>query len=157
MKNKVNKPLIITAVTCAVIIALIIVVCFFLDCLIGHFKLNGLIKEIEECDEILITAPLYYDAYSSGAEAIVTGDEAEGLISYFLEAVNDRHYDGTVDGSLGFWDTRIIFKKNNGSCTVYLDGEGFYIAEKTGYRFVPDDTEKYLEFYSYICDLLENS
>lgn len=157
MKNRVNKPLIITAVTCAVIIALIIVVCFFLDCWIGHFKLNGLIKEIEECDEVLITAPLYYDAYSSGAEAVVTGDEAERLISYYCEAVNNRHYDGTVDGSMGFWNTRIMFKKDNVSCTVYLDGEGFYIVGKTGYSFVPDNAEKYSEFYSYICGLLENS
>ena len=155
MKTGKNKPLIIAVIICALVLAVIIVVFAFLDCWIGYAKLGKIRREIAECDEILITSPLYYDAYSSGAEASVVGDEAKKLVSDFLDVSEKKSFDGTVGGGVGFWDTRIIFYVGEESFTVYVKNDSFYVTGKNGYLFIPDDTEAYSQFYSDVCDLLE--
>ena len=120
MKKGKNKALVIAAVICAVALAVVIVLFAFIDCFIGYAKLGKLRKGIAECDGVLITSPLYYDAYSSGAETYVDGDEAKELVSDFLAVSEKKSFDGTVDGGAGFWDTIIIFYVGDERHTVYV-------------------------------------
>lgn len=159
-KRKNSKAVIAAISVCAVLLAAVIIFAAFFDGWVGKYKLNKLRSNITECRDVLITSPLYFDEYSSVAEAVLSEEEAEALVKAFTEATERMSYDGKVEGTVGYWDTQISFVTGDGRYTVYAREDGVYVTGKSfGYMLVPRKScgEAYGEFYGMLCDILDNS
>lgn len=160
MKSKKSKAVAIAASVCAVLLIAVVVLVAFFDGWVGKYKLNRLRESIDGCRDVVITSPLYFDTYSSVAEAVLSDDEAEDFANAFTEATASMSYDGKIDGSIGYWDTQLSFSTQDGRYTVYVRENGAYVTGKSfGYMLTPrkNAEQKYAEFYGMLCEILDNS
>lgn len=155
-QDKGNRALTVTVIVCAAIVAALVITLAFGNCWAGYAKLSKVRGNIEGCDEILISSPAYYDAYSSGAEAVLSGNDAKALANDFLSVSSKKDYQKTLDSSVGYWDTKITFYMGDDTYSVYVDENGFYVTGNSGYYFESKDTQAYSDFYAKVCGYLEN-
>ena len=155
-----NKIVTVTLSLCAAVLAAIIVVIVFFDSWVAIAKLSKIEDSIDNCSEVIITSPLYFDNYSSGAEVVLTARQAEELADEFEDVADDLSFCGTSDGFVGFWDTKITFVVGDKTHSVYITDEKIYIAtEKRAYCFESkrDDKSEYTAFYETINSYLNSS
>jgi hypothetical protein len=159
MKKTTNKVTVIIFAICAVVLAILITVLAFFDCWVGNVKLSQLRKGILECDEVLITSPLHFDGYSSVAEAMLTDEEAQSFSRKFADIADNVSFCGTLDGGLGYWDTKLTFSVDGERYTAYVKEDMIYVTGKFGYCFEPqrDAKEEYKVFYSELEQLLDST
>ena len=155
---KKSKLIWIVCAVCAVAVIVLVVVIAFFDCWVGYSNLADVRKNIADSEGIVVSSPLYFDRYSSGAETVIEGDEAADISELLLRAMENVSYVGTVDGSLGYWDTRLTFVSGEDRYTVYLKDKAFYVTDKYGYLFKPDggSEEAYKSLYSSIVLILDS-
>ena len=152
--------IIIILSVCAVIVAGITVTVAFFDNWSGNIKLSKIRNGIDTCDEVLISSPLYFDDYSSGAEAVLNGEDARAISESLSEVSEEMKFCGTVDGSLGYWDTKLTLISGEEKYTVYVKEDLLYVTgNKYGYCFEPDEkaSEQYNKFYKMITDALDKT
>ncbi len=155
MKN--NKILVIVISICIAVLITLITVIVFWNSWIGNIKLSKIENKIENCSDVLITAPLHFESYSSGAEVLLTGEMASELANNFADLADDMSFCGTKDGALGYWDTKITFTVNGEKYFAYITEENIYITGKQAYCFKPNKNIKneYSEFFDEINELLD--
>lgn len=160
-KNKRKSRAVIAAISvCAVLLAAVIIFVAFFDGWVGKYKLNRLRDSVADCNNVLITSPLYFDEYSSVAEAVLDGEEADSFVGAFIAATEHMSYDGRIEGSVGYWDTQLSFVKGDERYTLYVKEDGVYVTGKSfGYMLTPRGSNEaaYAEFYGMLCKILDNS
>ncbi|MBO7309964.1 MAG: hypothetical protein J6U86_01060 [Clostridia bacterium] len=158
--NKSNKIVIVTLSLCMAVLAVIVLVIVFFDFWVAKAKLSKIEKSIDNCYEVIITSPLHFDGYSSGAEVVLNARQAEELADDFEDIADDLSFCGTDDGFAGFWDTKITFIVGDKTHSVYVTEKKIYITtEKRAYCFEAkrEDKREYDVFYETINSYLDSS
>ena len=155
---KKSKIIWIVSAVCALFLVAIILVIAFFDCWVGYSNLKKVRKGIPNSTEIAISSPLYFDRYSSVAETVITGDEVKELSKMLIAATDDVSYEGMINASLGYWDTRLTFYCGEDRYVVYIKDEELYVTGKNGYLFEPEGVSEdvYESFYMKIRKILDS-
>ena len=149
-----NKILIIVIAVITVLVVGLILTLALLDTVVASVKLLRLRDTASNAETVVITAPLYVDSLSFGAETVLTDDEAKALREAFLAATEGASFDTMISGAMGYWDTQIRFYTGDEYASVYLKQDSFYVAGKNGYLFKAD-TDEYDDFYKHVIEMLD--
>ena len=158
--KKSNTIVIVTAVICAVLVAVLVYIFFLADMIAGKRLMSEVRDGIVECEEILISDPRYDGGVLlDAAEALVTGDEALALVAEFLTMTEKVSYKTVLKANTIFWDVSMSFFVGDGEYTVYLREDGVYVADGKGYMFTVGDKKagEYFGFYQRVNDIIEES
>ena len=156
--KKNNKVVIISASICGAVIAIIVLLLTVTEPIIGIIKLSNVREAAESCDEIVISAPLYKDAFLQGAEAVVIGEDAKALSDAFIKATENTDFDDVYVSASGFWDTKLEFYGDGERYSGYLCDDEIYVARGVKvYRFeIEDECEALYEaFLSRVNSILD--
>lgn len=139
-KKSGNKYLIATISICVSIVLVIILLVALIDPIVGRSKLKKVKYAAENCNEIVISSPLYQDSFLQGAEAVVTGNEMDELTNTFIRASEGVSYDESFDSFGGFWHTKLEFHTSDERYAVYLKDDEIYVVKDTkAYQFDIED------------------
>ena len=159
-EKKGSKAIIITVSVCLSIILVIVMLLTLVDPIVGKTKIKRAREVAGGCDQIVISAPLYKDAFLQGAEVVIDGEEARVLADIFLDATERASYDGYFDNPGGFWNTKLEFFSAEDRFAIYLKDDEIYVTKDTrGYRFEIDDDreEAYETLVHTVNEMLEES
>ena len=159
-KKKGNKAIIVTLSICLSVILVIIMLLTLVDPLVGKSKMKRAREVASSCSEIVISAPLYKDAFLKGAEVVINGEEARLLSDMFLSVTEKASYDGSFDSPGGFWNTKIEFFTAEDRFAIYLKDDEVYVTKDTkGYKFEIDDKQEdvYEAFVHTVNQMLDDS
>ena len=142
-EKKGNKAIIITVSICLSIVLVIVMTLTLVDPIVGKNKMKRAREIAQICDQIVISAPLYNDAFLQGAEVVVNGEEARALSDMFLDVTETASYDGYFDSLGGFWNTKLEFFSSEDRFAIYLKDDEIYVTKDTrGYRFEIDEVKE---------------
>ena len=159
-EKKNNKALIITLSLCVSVVVVIILLLTLIDPIVGTQRMKKAKEAAKNSSEIVISSPLYQDAFLQGAEVVLTGEEKEELADLFLAVSEKASYDKSFDSLGGFWHTKIEFHTSNERYAVYLKDDEIYVANGAkGYEFEIDDDREdlYEKFINRINQMLEEA
>ncbi|MBE6706402.1 MAG: hypothetical protein E7577_02035 [Ruminococcaceae bacterium] len=152
-----NKPIIITLIISAVLIATLVLTLAFADRISGSVSMYRLKKGIEGSDTLLISAPTYSDEFPVGAEKKIDGERASELISEIYDIAENAKYDSVMNSEKGYWDTRLTFYRGNESCSLYLRENTVYIGNRNKayvYKISDSSISQYAELLNQINNIL---
>ena len=157
-EKKGNKAVIITSAVCAAVVAVIVLILALTDPIVGNIKLGKVRDAAQSCGEIVISAPLYKNAFLQGTETVVSGEDARELADAFLSATENTSFDKSFESAGGFWNIKMEFYSSDDRYAVYLRDEEIYVAKNfKGYLFEIDDESEtaYQSFYNRVLEILD--
>lgn len=149
-----SKILIIVISVITVLVVGLILTLALMDTVVANVKRSRLRDAASNAETVVITAPLYKDSFSYGAEIVLTDDEAKNLREDFIAATEDASFDTMISGAAGYWDTQIRFYMGDEYASVYLKQDSFYLAGNNGYLFRADN-DAYAQFYQRVGEMLD--
>ena len=160
VRSRGNTAVIVTAIICALLVAVLLYMFFFADMIAAKSLLSDVRKGIDGCTEVLVADPLYDGGVlPDAAETLVTGDEAMALAQELISITHKASYKSVLKTTSGFWDISLCFFVGDDEYTVYLREDKVYVADGKGYLFDIDEknSEAYAEFYQKINNMLDKS
>ncbi|MBE6577900.1 MAG: hypothetical protein E7653_07175 [Ruminococcaceae bacterium] len=150
-----NKALIITALVCVCVVAVLLFVLICGDMIAGKSALSKTRKGIKGSDAVVISDPAYNDSIlPTTAEVVLTGDAAKQMADKILSLTDGASFHNTLTSSAGFWDTCMRFEDGKDTYAIYLGEDSFYVVKNdVGYIFNVDKNAK--EEYNVFCESVD--